>query len=255
LLSGGTEGSNRKQAARKKLSHRFPAASTMKPFFIDLCPPIASALRKRTSGESGPDLLIKAVSPRKGFAEAGGAIVYDLTAGLGQDSLLIATSGAKHVHMVERDPVVAALLEDALRRVNLLAATTNDDLALGVAGRLSFGQGDGREVARDLFASADIDAFPDIVYLDPMFPARTKQASVKKNMQILHGLLGTQPGDASRPRQEEGDLLDLAYSIARVRVVVKRPVHAEPIGGEAHSLKPSFDVRGPVNRWDVYVKN
>ena len=33
---------------------------------------------------------------------------------------------------------------------------------------------------------------PDVVYLDPMFPPRTRPSAVKKNIQILHSLLDTQ---------------------------------------------------------------
>ena len=32
---------------------------------------------------------------------------------------------------------------------------------------------------------------PDVCYLDPMFPPRTRSEAVKKDMQILHSLLGS----------------------------------------------------------------
>ena len=124
----------------------------------------------------------------------------------------------------------------------------------------------------------------DIVYLDPMFPPRTKSAAVKKPMQILHRLLH-QPQDNSkndlnisnttspektRPEQqqdarleEEQSLLNAAIQIARSKVVVKRPLHAPPLGEEAETdgqpssslslMKPSYAVKGSTNRWDVYV--
>src|SRR5690606_29220484 len=41
--------------------------------------------------------------------------IVDATAGLGQDAVVLAANGAQ-VHMLERSPVVAALLEDGLRR-------------------------------------------------------------------------------------------------------------------------------------------
>ena len=87
-----------------------------------------------------------------------------------------------------------------------------------------------------------------------MFPARTKSASVKKNMQILHGLLDSQAIDDAVRQLEEAELLGVAYEAARTRVVVKRPVNAEPLGGQ-QALKPSYSIRGSVNRWDVYVKS
>ena len=38
---------------------------SMKPFCIDVCPSRSSRPAKRSSGDAGPDLLTKAVSPRK----------------------------------------------------------------------------------------------------------------------------------------------------------------------------------------------
>ena len=91
-------------------------------FFVDLCPPSNTKAGRRVKGASGtPDLLLKAVQPQKGTNGNEGCVVYDLTAGLGQDSLIFAMNGAKKVHMVERDPIVFALLDDALRRLRLLA--------------------------------------------------------------------------------------------------------------------------------------
>lgn len=228
---------------------------TMKPFVIDFCPPPSSRLGKRTSGESGPDLLTKALAPRKGFPA--GATVYDLTAGLGQDSLLIAIAGAKSVHMVERDPIVAALLEDALRRLQVLSRHADDEdqrqQATALSRCLSFELNDGREVLRQL---TDSEECPDIIYLDPMFPSRRKSASVKKNMQVLHGLLESNQL-AEEQLQEEAELLQAAYQVATARVVVKRPINAVPLGGAlvATELKPSYQTKGSVNRWDVYVKS
>jgi 16S rRNA (guanine1516-N2)-methyltransferase len=99
----------------------------------------------------------------------------------------------------------------------------------------------------------------DVVYLDPMFPPRTKSAAVKKGMQILHGLLDTQQSDDESTNQrnlEESQLLELALQAAKVRVVVKRPIRATPLGGDSSvTPRPSYDVEGSVNRWDVYVKN
>jgi 16S rRNA (guanine1516-N2)-methyltransferase len=241
-------------------SRKKKASSMMKPFFVDFCPPASSRLGKRTSGDSGPDLLTKAVAPRKGTDNSSGATVYDLTAGLGQDSLLIANAGAKMVHMVERDPIVAALLEDALRRLRILSDCDDNDadtrrVATDLSSRLSLEIDDGRRVLETLLTAGK--ELPDIVYLDPMFPVRKKSASVKKNMQVLHSLLESQRGVVEEDQwAEELELLHAAYQAAKLRVVVKRPTNAEPLGGSLPSgLKPSYQTKGSVNRWDVYVKN
>lgn len=81
-----------------------------------------------------------------------------------------------------------------------------------------------------------------------MFPPRTKSSAVKKNMAVLHSLLGSQEAE-DEVAQQETDLLEAALSIAQRRVVVKRPVNAPTLGDR----KPSYDLRGSVNRWDVYI--
>lgn len=218
---------------------------------VDFCPSPSSRVQQRSKGSTGPDLLLKAVGPRKGFSD--GARILDLTAGLGQDSLLMSMGGAQHVTMVERDPVVAFLLHDALRRLQLeaehAANAERRDFAMNLAPRLALVNGEGPKVASGLLSSPE--SLPDIVYLDPMFPARTKKASVKKNMQILHSLLDSQEIDAATRQHEEAVLLEAALAVAQARVVVKRPVNAPVLDG---IRKPSYEIRGSVNRWDVYVQ-
>jgi 16S rRNA (guanine1516-N2)-methyltransferase len=231
---------------------------SMKPFYIDFFPPSSSHLAKRSSGDAGPDLLTKAVSPRKGFTN-GGAVVYDLTAGFGQDALLIALAGANRVQMVERNPVVATLLEDALRRLELISKQTVDvtarTAAITLSNRLSFECGDGTRVMESLIRQSNPTVLPEIIYLDPMFAARRKIAAVKKNMQNLHGPLEAhEVRDETRQLQEEA-LLRLAYDAGKTRVVVKRPVNAPLLGcPEREQLRPSYQISNTINRWDVFVK-
>lgn len=219
---------------------------------VDFFPPLSSILGKRGAGDSGPDLLLRAVAPRRGFKD--GAIIFDLTAGFGQDALLMAKAGANKVVMVERDPILAMLLYDALRRLELIARLSNDPTqqktATSLSETLCIIQGDGRQVIEDLTKSF---GRPDIIYLDPMFPVRTKKALVKQNMQILHGLLQSQVAiaDQGKDDDEAALLFDAAYRYALSRVVVKRPVNAPPLC-PVEVKKPSFDIRGSVNRWDVY---
>ena len=241
------------RASRKKKS-RPRAFLSMKPIFVDFVPPVTSRLGQRTGQ---PDLLLKAV---KGVPNA---IVYDCTAGLGQDSRLMALAGAAHVHMVERDPIVAFLLEDALRRLLVLSEQVENDVALkntatNLYNCLSL---ECAEAAETLDRKESTDVLPkwppDIVYLDPMFPARKKSASVKKNMQVLHRLLGSQHvmmDDTVVSEQPHAALLRTAYTVAKKRAVVKRPIHA-PLLLPVEELRPSYSVTGSINRWDVYVKS
>jgi 16S rRNA (guanine1516-N2)-methyltransferase len=239
-----------KRCRNKRLKNK----TKSQPFFVDFCPPINSRLGKRFEGHSGTDLLLKAVSPRD-------QIVYDLTAGFGQDSVLMLHGGASHVVMVERDPVVAALLFDALRRVHLIASDgdpmdSHTQRAVDLSKRLTMEEtSDAIHVAKAVVSDTSAQR-PDVCYVDPMFPARRKSAAVKKNMQILHGLLSSQANEqAASTNEQELNLLEAAWNLATRRVVVKRPINADCVGGTLpNGLKPSYEIKGSINRWDIYVK-
>ena len=221
-----------------------------KPYIIDFFPQKNSRMGKRTSGESGTDLLVKAVAPRR----KDDFTIYDLTAGFGQDSLILAQNPAvSDIYMVERDPIVASLLEDGLRRLKLLSEQS--EVAEDLSCKLHLRNAQGIDVLISLTQKEEQDR-PDICYLDPMFPPRQKSAAVKKGMQILHGLLNTQQtGVESLRLEEERQLLEAAIQVSNVRVVVKRPAKAPPLGGEEGTIhRPSYTVEGSVNRWDIYVK-
>ncbi len=172
----------------------------------------------------GRELLVKAARI-KGQAEV---IVFDATAGLGEDSLLLAAAGFT-VTMCESDPVIAALLADALGR-----AAGDADLA-GVVARMHLVRGDSTELLPAL------DEPVDVVYLDPMFPARTKSAAVKKKFQLLHKL--------ETPCANESQLMDAALAAGPRKVVVKRPIKAPVLAG----VRPSHAIAGKAVRYDVIV--
>ena len=83
---------------------------------------------------------------------------------------------------------------------------------------------------------------PDVVYLDPMFPGRTKSAAVKKKFQLLHHL--------EAPCADEDALMDAALAAGPRRVVVKRPVKAPVLAG----VRPSHSVAGKAVRFAVIVR-
>ena len=134
--------------------------------------------------------------------------VVDATAGLGRDALVLAHLGCD-VTMLEQHPVMHALLADGLAR-GLVQA---EGEFLGVLQRLQLCHID----ARSWLAAVERGEHeaPDVVYLDPMFPPRDKSAKVKKDMALLHRLLGSE--------QDLGSLLEVALRVARYRVVLKRP--------------------------------
>lgn len=152
----------------------------------------------------------------------------DATAGLGEDSLLLAAAGFQ-VAMCERDPLVAALLRDALERAAL------DERLAPAVGRMSLFERD----ALDLLAS--LPAPPDVVYLDPMFPPRAKDAAVKKKFQLLHRV--------EPPCQDEAGLLEAAIAAGPRKVVVKRPAKGPWLAG----VRPAYSVAGKSVRYDCVV--
>lgn len=173
------------------------------------------------------ELLVKAAK-LKGVTEP---VAIDATAGLGEDSFLLAAAGF-HVRLYECNPVIAALLRDALDRA------AGDSLFAPIVARMEACQGDSLQA---LAAAAETGVAPDLVYLDPMFPGRTKSAAVKKKFQLLHHL--------EQPCADERAMLDAALAAKPHKIVIKRPVKGPYLAG----VKPSGSVAGKAVRYDVVV--
>ena len=165
----------------------------------------------------GRELLVRAARVRG--VEAPSAV--DATAGLAAAGFVVT--------MFEKDPVIAALLRDALER-----AARVPELA-PVAERMTLVEGDSVAGLRCLGFS------PDVVFLDPMFPERTKSAAVKKKFQLLHHL--------ERPCDNEEELVEAALAARPRKVVIKRP----PKGPLLAGARPSYQVFGKAVRYDVLV--
>ncbi|MDH4319504.1 MAG: class I SAM-dependent methyltransferase, partial [Desulfobulbaceae bacterium] len=136
-----------------------------------------AARYRRTQG--GGNMLLRAVGIKKNRRP----LVMDATAGLGRDGFLIASSGCE-VLLFERHPIVAALLGDGL-----YSASQHPETA-AIAGRIHLHT----ESAHGYLAGlTQNETRPEVIYLDPMFPCRTKSAKVKKELQILQLLVGEDP--------------------------------------------------------------
>jgi 16S rRNA (guanine1516-N2)-methyltransferase len=182
----------------------------------------AASYRRLHGGGKG-----EAIAKACGLNKKRDLTVLDATAGLGRDAFVLASLGAK-VTLVERNPAVAALLFDGLRR----AAAINELNWLGER--------------MQLLHSSALEALQqhgavDVVYLDPMFPPRDKTALVKKEMRAFHDVVGSDT-DADA-------LLAPALKLAQKRVVVKRPGYADFLAEKA----PTMSVTGKNNRFDVYI--
>jgi 16S rRNA (guanine1516-N2)-methyltransferase len=185
----------------------------------------AVAHRRLFGGGSG-QMIAKAVGLQPGVRPT----VLDATAGLGRDAFVLAQLGCA-VTLIERQPLIAALLEDGLQR-----ALSDFDVAPIVA-QMHLLRGNAIELMRDWAGEP-----PQVIYLDPMFPHRDKSASVKKEMRLFRPLVGD---DDDAPA-----LLAAALALATHRVVVKRPRKAPAIAGE----KPGYVLEGNASRFDIYPK-
>lgn len=151
--------------------------------------------------------------------------IIDATAGLGQDAFVLASLGCD-VTLLERSPIIAALLQDALERL-----AQAEKMPLNLV----------KTDANDYFSKTK-GVIADVIYLDPMFPPRQKQAKVKKEMQILQALLG-------HAEEDEMKLLSKALRAAKKRVVVKRPKGAPYYANQT----PAVQYTGKSSRFDVYL--
>jgi 16S rRNA (guanine1516-N2)-methyltransferase len=185
----------------------------------------AVAHRRLFGGGSG-QMIAKAVGVQPGVRPR----VLDATAGLGRDAFVLAELGCM-ITLIERQSLVAALLEDGLRR-----ARADPDVAPIVA-RMQLLHGN----AIDLL-HAWADEPPQVIYLDPMFPHRDKTAMVKKEMRLFRPFVGD---DDDAPA-----LLEAALALATHRVVVKRARKAPAIAG----LLPAYVLEGKASRFDIYPK-
>lgn len=157
--------------------------------------------------------------------------VIDATAGLGRDAFVLASIGCQ-VNLVERNPIVRALLEDGLAR-----AYQDSEIGDFMRERM-------RLLPVNSITELDANtAFADVVYLDPMFPHKQKSALVKKEMRVFQQLVGA---------DLDADHFWLpAKQLARKRVVVKRPDYAPFLAEQ----QPDFSHETKNHRFDIYLSH
>jgi 16S rRNA (guanine1516-N2)-methyltransferase len=185
-----------------------------------------TAAHRRQFGGGNRQMIARAVGILPGVRP----LVLDATAGLGRDAFVLAGLGCE-LTLIERHPLLAALLEDGLRRAR------DDADSAPIAARMQLREGDAIALMRDWSSEA-----PQVVYLDPMFPPRDKSALVKKEMRMFRPLVGD---DNDAPT-----LLAAALSLASHRVVVKRSRQAPALGG----IAPGYALEGKSSRFDIYPK-
>lgn len=172
-------------------------------------------------------------------------LVIDATAGWGEDAWVMASLGC-HVLMVERSPVIAAMLQDGLNRERPRSPQTVarlhvvHDNATNLLNGLSQGKTLVAQHAKPLEGSIwEKHPTADVIHLDPMFPGE-KTSAQRKPMRLLRRLVG-EDADAAT-------LWQAAMAAGAKRVVVKRPPHGPVLGGKAEAA-----ITGKASRYDIHM--
>lgn len=155
-------------------------------------------------------------------------IAIDATAGLGEDSILLAAYGYT-VELYEKNPIIAELLKDAMERAKKISELKD------IIERMKVHNED------SIIAMQKLQYNPDIILLDPMFPERTKSALIKKKFQILHKI--------ENPCSDENELLSSAIKANPKKIIIKRPLKGEYLAG----IKPDYSLKGNSIRYDCII--
>ena len=159
--------------------------------------------------------------------------VVDLTAGLGRDTVQMASMGCEVV-AIERDPIIFTLLEDGIER-----ARNDNFFSTDVIERISI------KFCDSFSYLSDMKCTPSIAYIDPMYSIHRKSALPNYEMQILNSLIG--PGD----ELEISRLINYALTQGIPRVIVKRSKNIPRIK-PLQDLLPNFSIVGTTVCFDIY---
>jgi len=156
--------------------------------------------------------------------------IIDATAGLGYDSFILASLGAK-VTLIERSQKMHELLQNGI----------NEGISFGgeiekIINRMELLFGDSKDILPKLT--------PEVIMIDTMYKDRKKTALVKNNMRLVREIVG--------PDSDYIELLKVALNCAKNRVVLKQPRYAEPI---KEIRKCSHQILGKTIRYDVFMTN
>ena len=156
--------------------------------------------------------------------------IIDATAGLGYDSFILASLGAK-VTLIERSQKMHTLLQNGI----------DEGISFGgeiekIVNRMELLFGDSKDILPKLT--------PEVIMIDTMYKVRKITALVKSNMRLVREIVG--------PDSDYIELLKVALNCAKNRVVLKQPRYAEPI---KEITKCSHQILGKSIRYDVFMTN
>ncbi len=194
---------------------------------MELCGDFSELKKRVKNGMSvlRRESLVKAAMIK---GNTNGVTVFDATAGLGEDSFILAASGF-NVVLFEKNNVIFELLQNAYER------GVKDSEISPILGRMTLIKGDSTQMLQ----LAEVR--PDVVFLDPMFPQRRKSGKIKKKFQLLQQL--------EEPCVSEKDLIDAAIDAKPVKIIIKRPENGEFLAG----IRPSYSIKGETIRYDCIV--
>lgn len=214
----------------KGIALQISSQNKEKPIFIDFCSE-KMLYRQRNSG-TRKEAIARAVGLKTGQP----LNILDATAGLGGDSFILSSLGA-NVTMLERNKLIHLLLEDAMLRA------ASNEVTADIISRMRLLNADSIQFLQNVvyYPSEGYGLRPDVVYMDPMFPDKTKTALNKKEMRVFREIAGAD--------EDIRQLLENALKVAKKRVVIKRPRNSSYV----NSLVPDFAVEGKSSRFDVYI--
>ena len=193
--------------------------SRSKPLYVDFLSPSMQYRQRHASIKN--ERLARALGLKKDTSP----LIIDATGGLGRDSFILASLGF-NIILLERSPIIYALLLDGIERAKLYLPAMQRFTLIHTN-------------ALTWLPQQTIK--PDIIYLDPMFEERKNSALPKKEMLIFHDIVGDD--------KDAGTLLTTALTCAKSRVVVKRPQLAQPL----NKIIPAYSLNGNSCRFDIYL--
>lgn len=192
---------------------------------LSICADLCQNLRRLRPDNLNRELLVRTAKIKHA---SGKLTAVDATAGFGEDSLLLAAAGF-HVKLYEYDSVICALLADALRRAASVPGLKETAAKMELIN------------ADSISAMNAFTERPDVILLDPMFPAREKSALIKKKFQLLQRL--------EQPCADEEAMLNAAVAAHPCKIVIKRPLK----GPFLADRKPDYSIKGKAIRYDCIV--
>lgn len=198
-----------------------PQHPEFKPFYIDFTS--GQYFNMYRKGVSKKDPLARAIGIKKEPLK-----VLELTAGWLKDTWQMLVLGCQ-VTACEKNELVFQLVNKALLQINVQEPWKEFLKSLRHC-----------HVDSEFFVTENDLALWDVIYIDPMFPDKKKSLS-RKEMQILQELI--------KDDKNKGEsLVELTLAKRPKRLVVKRPLHGSELAEGV-----SFQVKGKLSRFDVYI--